>query len=168
MQGAAARLAAHIRQAMKDQALSRRELAKRVGRLRGRPYAAQNVSRRLIADNDRPMIIVADEFWQYCQELSLDPAEIIYDSVLYGDRCPNCGSPRRHERWNLDAGAGVIVACNHHFHRHARCLSVTDGVTCDRPVMYVAKGRTDEEPGWHHVYRGTDNRHRPVLTPPSS
>jgi hypothetical protein len=162
MHSAAARLAAHFRQAMKAQSLSGRELATRVGRLRGSKYAPQNVSRRLVIDSNRPLIIIAPEARQYAHIMGLDLAELIRESIAAEDKCPTCGSPERCDPWNIDPDdTGNWVPCGREFHRNAHCVSVTDGETCGRPITFVAEG-TDEISGWHHTNRVNDSKHWPI------
>jgi hypothetical protein len=143
---------------MKAQSLSGRELANRVGRLLGRPYNEQNVSRRLTPSSTRPLFTISEDLRTYCAVLQLDPADVIAEAIRNEDRCPTCGSPDRAVRWKLDPEAYGIITCNREFHDNAVCAQGTDNGPCARPIEYVTEG-SDETSGWYHTDRDVTDHH---------
>lgn len=90
MQPVAARLAAQIRSAMKQQGLSGREFAVRVERLLGRPFPEQYVSRRLSPAGDRPLVTISDAARAMCTVLDLDLADEMCQAIRHeGDPLPD-------------------------------------------------------------------------------
>lgn len=165
MHGAAAQIAATLRQAIKDQALSGREVARRIGRLTGREYPDQYVSRRLSESNGRPLITVSDDLWRLAAVTGLDGRKLIADAILGADICPSCGSPARGDRWKLDPEAYGIITCQREFHDNATCAKRFNGGTpCGRDIEYVSEGG-DEVSGWYHVDRTVTAHHHAI--PPS-
>lgn len=158
MHGAAARIAASIRHAMKSQHLSGREVAKRIGRLTGRPYHEQYVSRVTGEAADRPLITVSPHLRYLTRVLGLNLAEVISEAIANEDRCPSCGSPDRTVRWKLDHEALGVITCDRQFHSDALCQALSDGMTCNRPIEYVVEGG-GEISGWYHIDRDLTARH---------
>lgn len=182
MHGAAARLAAQLRSAMKDQALSGRELAARVERLTGKPFPEQYVSRRLAPTADRPLITIPEHLRYFAQVLGLDLGKLVKDAIDNEDRCPTCGSPNRAERWTvsvllcnqfgdvghdcIDHGYSDPAPCDREFHLNATCAKKIEGQgVCALPIEYVSEG-TDETSGWYHTDRSTTGHHHAI--PPST
>lgn len=87
----AARLAATLRAAAKDQALSGSDLADRIERLTGKRPSAAWISRRLGATHDSdesgtgrlryPLIRISPDLFTLATVLGLDPMDLIEDAV---------------------------------------------------------------------------------------